>query len=46
MLNSGGPAMTVENVRGDIVFCIWIDNADQIRREQFPAFCLGAPRPR
>jgi uncharacterized protein YodC (DUF2158 family) len=39
-LQSGGSQMTVQNVDGDRISCIWWENGDGIQRHTFPAICL------
>jgi len=40
MLRSGGPAMTVVKVEGDIAHCIWFDTHEAVRNAQFPVVSL------
>jgi uncharacterized protein YodC (DUF2158 family) len=39
-LRSGGPAMTVESVKGDLADCFWTDITGQINAESFPVDVL------
>lgn len=41
-LNSGGPMMTVQNVDGDAVTCVWFDKAT-LREAKFLAGMLEEP---
>lgn len=39
VLKSGGPAMTVEDLRGRFAHCTWMVD-DEVRLHAFPATCL------
>lgn len=39
-LKSGGEKMTVEEVDGDSISCVWFDKAKKIDRNTFPAATL------
>jgi uncharacterized protein YodC (DUF2158 family) len=39
-LRSGGPLMTVDSVKGDLVDCFWTDGNGQINAESFPIYVL------
>ena len=39
-LRSGGPLMTVKNIRGDQVDCFWTDFNGQINADSFPVEVL------
>jgi uncharacterized protein YodC (DUF2158 family) len=41
-LKAGGPIMTVEKVRGDMVTCVWFD-AKKVRSRKFLAAMLVGP---
>lgn len=46
-LNSGGPIMTIQEVEGDQVFCVWFDKTKQMHG-RFPAVTIKLytpPRP-
>lgn len=39
-LRSGGIAMTIESLEGEIAHCVWSDKAGRIQRDQFPTKLL------
>ena len=39
-LRSGGPLMTVKDIKGDQVDCFWTDVNDQINADSFPVDVL------
>ena len=39
-LRSGGPLLTVEQIRGNTAVCVWFDGGD-LRRAEFSAFVLS-----
>lgn len=47
-IKSGGPAMTVESVEDEEVYCVWSDNIkgkQEIRRDKFVAVVLDRCEP-
>ena len=40
VLNSGGPLLTIAEIRGDKAVCLWFDAQDALSSAEIPTVCL------